>query len=167
MEKLKIGTIVRGFGIKGEVKIKLHTDQPEKRFKSKRKLIVEVNGERTILTVVSTRFHQGHALVMFDGYNDLSSVEPLVGAELFIELSEKDLAKEKGYYPFQLINLTVVDNDGQKIGVVSEVMPTYANDVLRIKTEDKDILVPFVPAFIQGVDLTTKTITVVLLEGMR
>ncbi|TFG83152.1 MAG: 16S rRNA processing protein RimM [Erysipelotrichales bacterium] len=167
MEKLKIGTIVRGFGIKGEVKIKILTDVPEDRFKVKRKLIAQCGGQELILTVTSLRFHQDHALVSFAGYPDLTSVEPLVGASLWVKVAEIDTSMHEGFYSFQLIGLQALDLEGNLLGVVSEVMPTNANDVLRIKTLDKDILVPYLPVFVKEVDLIAKTIKIMLLEGMR
>jgi 16S rRNA processing protein RimM len=167
MEKLKVGTIVRGFGIKGEVKIKILTDVPEDRFKVKRKLITQQNGQELILTVSSLRFHQDHALVTFAGYPDLTSVEPLVGAHLWVKVAEIDTAIHDGFYSFQLIGLSAYDMEGNLLGEVTEIVPTNANDVLRIKTNGKDILVPYLPVFVKEVDLVKKTINVSLLEGMR
>jgi 16S rRNA processing protein RimM len=167
MEKLKVGTIVRGFGIKGEVKIKILTDVPQDRFKVKRKLITQLNGQELILTVSSLRFHQDHALVTFVGYPDLSSVEPLVGAHLFVKVADIDTSMHEGFYSFQLIGLFAYDLEGNLLGEITEIVPTNANDVLRIKTESKDILVPYLPIFVKEVDLPNKRINVMLLEGMR
>jgi 16S rRNA processing protein RimM len=167
MEKLKVGTIVRGFGIKGEVKIKILTDVPHDRFKVKRKLITQLNGQELLLTVSSLRFHQDHALVTFVGYPDLSSVEPLVGAHLFVKVADIDTSMQEGFYSFQLIGLSAYDLEGNLLGEITEIIPTNANDVLRIKTESKDILVPYLPVFVKEVDLPTKRIKVLLLEGMR
>lgn len=167
MEKLKIGTIVRGFGIKGEVKIKILTDVPQDRFKVKRKLITQLGGQELLLTVSSLRFHQDHALVTFTGYPDLTSIEPLVGAHLYVNVADIDTSLQEGFYSFQLIGLKALDQDGNLLGVISEVMPTNANDVLRIKTDKNDILVPYLPVFVKEVDLKNETIKVELLEGMR
>lgn len=167
MEKLKVGTIVRGFGIKGEVKIKILTDVPEDRFKVKRKLIAQQDGKEQILTVVSLRFHQEHALVTFEGYPDLTSVEPLVGSHLWVNVTDIDTSMHKGFYAYQLIGLNALDQDGNVLGIVSEVMATNANDVLRIKTSAKDILVPYLPVFVKEVNLINKSIKLELWEGMR
>jgi 16S rRNA processing protein RimM len=167
MEKVKIGTIVRGFGIKGEVKVKILTDVPADRFKVKRKLTASLDGQDRILTVSSLRFHQDHALVTFEGFPDLTSVEPLVGSHLFVDIAAIDTSLQKGVYRFQLIGMIAFDIEGNHLGTISEVVATNANDVLRIKTEDKDILVPYIPVFVKEVDLETKTIKVELWEGMR
>lgn len=167
MEKLKIGTIVRGFGIKGEVKIKILTDVPEDRFKVKRKLITFINGQELLLTVSSLRFHQDHALVTFFGYPDLTTVEPLVGANLWVKVADIDTSMHEGFYGFQLIGLSAFDLEDNLLGEVTEIMPTNANDVLRIKTGGKDILVPYLPVFVKEVDLANKKIKVLLMEGMR
>ncbi len=167
MEKLKVGTIVRGFGIKGEAKIKILTDVPEDRFKVKRKLIAVLNGKEQILTVTSLRFHQDHALVTFDGFPDLSAIEPLVGSDLWVKVADIDTSMQEGFYSFQLIGLKVIELDGNSLGIISEVIATNANDVLRIKTSSKDILVPYLPVFVKEVDMINGFLKVELIEGMR
>ena len=146
-EKIRVGRIVKGFGIKGEVKVKIYTDFPEKRFKSKKTLYIERDTGFLDVVVESVRYHQEHALIKFVGYPDLTSVEPLAQSDLYVDRSSID-TKETVYY-FQLMN-----------------METRAHTVLRIKTDEKDILIPYVDAFIIKVDEKKNRITIKWMEGL-
>ena len=163
-EKIRVGRIVKGFGIKGEVKVKIYTDFPEKRFKSKKTLYIERDTGFLDVVVESVRYHQEHALIKFVGYPDLTSVEPLAQSDLYVDRSSLD-TKETVYY-FQLMNMEVVDENDKHIGIVSDVMETPAHTVLRIKTDEKDILIPYVDAFIIKVDEKKNRITIKWMEGL-
>lgn len=163
-EKIRVGRIVKGFGIKGEVKVKIFTDFPEKRFKSKKILYIERDAGFLDVTIESVRYHQEHALVKFIGYPDLTSVEPLAQSDVYVDKSSID-TKEAVHY-FQLMNMEVYDDSDKLIGIVSDVMETPAHAILRIKTEAKDVLIPYVDAFILKVDTKKNRINVKWMEGL-
>lgn len=163
-EKIRVGKIVKGFGIKGEVKVKIFTDFPEKRFKSKKILYIERDSGFLDVTIESVRYHQEHALIKFVGYPDLTSVEPFAQSDVYVDKSSID-TKENVYY-FQLMNMEVYDETDRLIGTVSDVMETPAHAILRIKTEAKDILIPYVDAFIIKTDAKKNRITVKWMEGL-
>jgi len=163
-EKIRVGKIVKGFGIKGEVKVKIFTDFPEKRFKSKKILYIERETGFLDVVIESVRYHQEHALIKFVGYPDLTSVEHLAQSDIYVDRSSID-TKENVYY-FQLMNMEVIDENDKVIGIVSDVMETAAHAVIRIKTEGKDILIPYVDAFILDVNDKKNQIKIKWMEGL-
>ena len=65
-------------------------------------------------------------------------------------------------------NMQVVTTDGEKLGVINDIIFTGANDVYVIKNDDgKELLVPAIKDCIVNVDIENKTMTVKLLEGLR
>ena len=71
------------------------------------------------------------------------------------------------YYFSDLINCDVISQNNINIGKVIKVEEYSANQTLRIKLENgKDLLLPFVKAFIKKVDIENKAIYVELIEGM-
>jgi len=159
---IKIGTIIKGFGIKGEVKVRIETDSPEKRFKIGSSL--QIHNHESIIDVIidGFRMHQEHALLHFEGYPDLTSVETIFPSELFVSSSEL----EEGVYSYQLIGCTVIDQDNIVLGTVIEYMQYPAQDIIRIKTSDKDKLIPFVDRFIKRIDIEKKEIHIERIAGL-
>ena len=70
------------------------------------------------------------------------------------------------YYFSDLINCEIIDQNSNYIGKVITVEDYPAQRTLRIKTEGKDVLIPFVNAFIKNVDIENKKIYVNIIEGM-
>ncbi len=159
MNLLQVGKVVNTFGIKGELKILSDSDFIEDRFKVGNKLIINDNEE---VTITSFRMHKGNVLIRFNDLNDINEVEKYKNKDLFVN---RDSLKplDDGYYLFQLEDLAVYE-DNKEIGKVIEVLKP-AQTVLRIKLADREIMIPFVDAFIESVDLDNKRINVTMIEG--
>jgi len=79
------------------------------------------------------------------------------GAELAVRVSDLPPPEPGSYYAFQLVGLAVVDREGRKAGVVTEVHPGVANDNLEL---DDGTLVPLIEDAVRTVDLETRRIVV-------
>ena len=163
-EKIRVGKILRGFGIKGEVKVQIITDEPEKRFKVKKVLYLKQDETFSPVMITSVRYHQSNVLLSFADHPDLTSVEGYHGCELFID--RKDIKSKDSVYAFELMNVSVYKEDGTLIGVVSDILDTGAHIVLRIKTDAKDVLIPYVDRFIVRFDQTKNILVIRWMEGL-
>ncbi len=163
-EKIRVGKILRGFGIKGEVKVQIITDEPEKRFKVKKVLYLKQDETFSPVTITSVRYHQSNVLLSFADHPDLTSVEGYHGCELFID--RKDIKSKDSVYAFELMNVSVYKEDGNLVGVVSDILDTGAHIVLRIKTDAKDVLIPYVDRFIVRFDQTKNILVIRWMEGL-
>jgi 16S rRNA processing protein RimM len=165
MKRIKIGQIVRPFGLKGEVKIKLFTDFPDQRFTLGMPLVL--TGEKSDVDVVvsSFRMHQGFALVSFEGKPSIDDVEIYRNFEVSIDEDRIEQNEDEIYF-FDLIDCAVMDEEGVCLGIISEVIDTPAHAIIRVKREGKDLLIPYVDAFILDEDMDAKKIIVRLIEGM-
>jgi len=166
MEKLLIGQIARPFGIKGEVKIKLFTDFADQRFAIGNTLQVIKDDFKQEVVVASFRMHQGFALILFKDVTSINDIEHLRNAQIFIDSSAIHTLEDGEFYYFQLNQCQVISDEGQVLGTVTEVIDSKAHPILRIKTDHKDLLIPYVDAFILDVNLEKNIITVRLIEGM-
>ena len=163
-EKIRVGKILRGFGIKGEVKVQIITDEPEKRFKVKKVLYLKQDESFSPVTITSVRYHQSNVLLSFADHPDLTSVEGYHGCELFVD--RKDIKSKDSVYAFELMNVSVYKEDGTLVGVVSDILDTGAHIVLRIKTDAKDVLIPYVDRFIVRFDQTKNILVIRWMEGL-
>ncbi len=159
MSKLKVGRIVNTFGIKGELKVLSDSDFVEDRFKVGNKVFLDENLE---VEITSFRTHQNMVLITINNLNDINEVEKYKNMDIYFDKSQME-PLEKGFYLFQLEDLDVYTN-GELIGKVIEVLKP-SQTVLKIKLADREIMLPYVDAFVERVDLENKSIHINLIEG--
>lgn len=157
--QLVVGRIGRPHGIRGEVTVQVHTDDPDLRFAAGSVLATEP-AARGPLTVASSRWHSGRLLVRFAGSADRTSAEDLRGTLLVMDSAETGPpADPDEFHDHELIGLNVHTVAGQPVGVVADVLH-QGQDLLVIepppgapRPEAGPILVPFVAALVPEVDV--------------
>jgi 16S rRNA processing protein RimM len=161
---LVVGKVRRPHGVTGEALVEIHTDFPE-RLAPKTRLFA---GEaRRPLTIRSARPHKDGLLLAFEGLAAPEQVGLLRNQWLYIPVAERPPLPEGEYYHHQIVGLHVVDEDGQELGEVTEILETGANDVYVVKRDAKaDLLLPAIAAVVLDVDLPRKTMRVHLLPGL-
>jgi 16S rRNA processing protein RimM len=157
--RLNVGRIGRAHGILGEATIEVRTDLAEERFAIGAKLETDSHGD---LTVKSGRVHNGILLLGFEGIDDRNSVEKLRDVLLFsqVDIDEPGF-EEDDYHVLQLVGCQAYLVDGELLGEVTDVLNLPGQDVLSIKTESGEVLIPFVHQLVPIVDIKAKRMTVV------
>lgn len=159
-----VGEVLKPWGFRGELKIKIISDYPNRLLKHK---TLYIGTPARAYQVERARLHSGYALLKFIGYETDTSVAKLRGE--LVQIPEQDAAKlKKGqYYHHQIIGLTVVTPDGATLGTLSQILETGANDVYVVNTPSgKELLLPAIKSVIKKIDLESKTMTVELLPGL-
>ena len=106
------------------------------------------------------RWYNNLPVLFLEGVDDRSAAESLIKAILIVEQEVEQLPTEPdAWYDHQLVGLKVF-RDGQEIGSVVRVDHLPAQDLLVIKTLDKEVLLPFVKAFVPTVDVSNNRIDV-------
>lgn len=157
--RLNVGRIGRAHGILGEATIEVRTDLAEERFAIGAQLETDSHG---ILTVASARVHNGILLLGFTGIADRNSVEELRDVLLYSEVDiDESGFEEDDYHVLQLIGCQAFLVDGDLLGEVTEVLNLPGQDVLSFKTENGEVLIPFVHQLVPVVDIKAKRMTVI------
>jgi len=157
--RLNVGRIGRAHGILGEATIEVRTDLAEERFALGAKLETDSHG---VLTVESARVHNGILLLGFTGISDRNSVEKLRDVLLYSEVDiDEPGFEEDDYHVLQLIGCKAYLVDGDLLGEVTEVLNLPGQDVLSIKSENGEVLIPFVHQLVPIVDIKAKRMTVI------
>ncbi|GFN31920.1 ribosome maturation factor RimM [Paenibacillus xylaniclasticus] len=168
-----VGKLVNTHGIRGEIKVWPQTDFPEVRFAkgSKLTLFDEEKGGRVEVEVAGARLQKNVYIVKLKGYDNINDIEKYKGWTL--KVSDNDLVdlEEGEYYYHQIIGCTVVTEEGEELGTVTDILSPGANDVWVVKGKGsngrpKEILLPVIDDVLRKVDVANKTITVHLLEGL-
>ena len=149
--RLTIGTILAPHGVRGEFKVRLQTDDPEYLLTVKRLYLGDEERPRTVL---AARLHAGHALLRLQGISNPETVERLRGTPLRMRGADARPLAANEYFLYQIIGLEAVDEAGNRLGRVTDLLETGANDVLVITPDDggSDLLLPSHPDVILEMD---------------
>jgi 16S rRNA processing protein RimM len=157
--RLNVGRIGKAHGILGEATIEVRTDLAEERFAIGAVLDTDSNGQ---LTVSTARVHNGILLLGFEGVSDRNSIEALRNELLYADVDINAPAEdEDDYHVLQLIGCQAHLIDGDLFGEVSDVLNLPGQDVLVIKVDGAEVLIPFVRALVPVVDITARRLTVI------
>jgi 16S rRNA processing protein RimM len=168
--QLRVGRLVKAHGLKGALKLELYTDDPERRFTPGAMFTLQVpttsEWHGKSLELIELRWYNTHAVAFFKGVPDRTVAESLVKAILWVEQDSEELpVEEDAWYDHQLIGLAVL-RDGVRAGTVSQIDHLPAQDLLTVKTDGDDVLVPFVKAIVPTVDIAAGTLTVTPPPGL-
>ena len=165
-ERLQVGVISSTHGVRGEVKVFPTTDDMN-RFKKLKEVILVTEKTEKVLKITSVKFFKQFAILKFDGIDTLNDVEIYKGASLFVDRKNAVKLEKDEYFIADLIDLLVVDEDGNEIGTLVDVMKTGANDVYIIKNEEgRELLFPAIKECILDIDFKKKKMTVHIMDGL-
>lgn len=161
---LVVGKLRHSHGLKGEILMDVITDFPE-RLQSG--VQVYVGEPPQLLRIRSRRTHGQGLLLSFDGYDGPEAVGELRNTLVFVSTADRPPLPQGEYYHHQLIGLRVVDENGQELGRLVEIMTTPANDVYVVRGAGPDLLLPAIEPVVQTVDLERGEMQVHLLPGLQ
>jgi 16S rRNA processing protein RimM len=163
-EYLAVGFLRRPHGVHGEIIMDLHTDFPE-RLKPGRKLLV--SEEHKLMVVEGIREHQKGVIIKFNGINTPEEAGTLRNTWVYIKASDAPPLPKGQIYQHQLFGFQVVDENGNPLGELVEIIETGANNVYVIRdASGKEILLPAIPSVILELDADRRLMRVHLLEGL-
>ena len=163
----RVGVITTTHGVHGEVKVFPTTDDPQ-RFKKLKQVILDNGKEQRELEITSVKFFKNLVILKFKGLDNMNDVEKYKKADLLVTRENAVPLKEGEYFIADLIGLKATSDEGEDLGVLTDVIQTGANDVYVFSKEGmQDLLVPKIPDCIKEVSIEEGTIFVHLLPGLR
>jgi 16S rRNA processing protein RimM len=115
----------------------------------------------------SVRVHGNGLLVRLRGVDTPEEVGKYRNQWVYVKASDVPPLPEGKHYQYEMIDLDVVDENGNPLGRLVEILETGANDVYVVRDDSgKEILLPAIPSVILNVDMTQRTMKVHLLEGL-
>ncbi len=165
---IAIGRVTAAHSLQGEVRVELHTDFPE-RFTAGVTIFIGSDLQET--TIKAARPHKQVMLVKLAGVNNRNSAELLRGQWLFVREADAVLLDEDTFWVHEIIGMTVQTEEGEELGVISDVLFTGANDVYVLQGNDaegnpRELLLPAIADVVQRVDPEQQRMIVHLLPGL-
>ncbi|WP_374423283.1 ribosome maturation factor RimM [Paracoccus sp. (in: a-proteobacteria)] len=152
-ERVCVGAIAGAFGVRGEVRLKSFTSQPDD-IAAYSPLWTE-DGKR-MFTVRLTRPVTGGLGARLSGVDTREAAEALKGVTLWADRDKLPVLPDDEFYHADLIGLAVYDTGGVLLGKVRAIYDHGAGDILEIfgPGRKQTLLLPFTRAVVPTVDLS-------------
>ncbi|TMF49581.1 MAG: 16S rRNA processing protein RimM [Chloroflexi bacterium] len=164
-EWVTVGQVVALFGVRGELKVRLLTDIPN-RFSELD--AVYVGQQHTRHVIESVRPYKGEMIILkLANFDDANAAEALRNAELQIPLSKVAKLPPDSYYQHDILGLQVLTLGGKAVGTIVDIIVTGSNDVYVVKTLDgTQQLIPAIKDVIKQIDLIRRTMHIDPIPGL-
>jgi 16S rRNA processing protein RimM len=160
-----VAVLGRTRGIRGEITAVPLSGKPERFQQLRQATLYTSGGALQPVEVESSWFHDRTLVLKFRGIGSISDVEPFIGAELRIPLSERVELEEGEFFQSDLIGCEVVDRrSGEPLGHVAAWQDAGGSGLLEL---DGGLLIPFVRAICVEIDPAARRIGVLLPEGLK
>ncbi|MFV9483262.1 ribosome maturation factor RimM [Christiangramia sp. ASW11-125] len=161
-----LGRIVAKFSFKGEVLIKLDTDEPEL-YTEMESVFVEYNENLVPFFIERSYLHKSTLLrAKIEDIDTEQDAEDMIGAELYLPLEQLPQLPDDKFYFHEIIGFDVIDQQYGNIGKIVSINDTTAQALFEIDKDGKQILIPMNDEFIEKVDKKNKEIKVITPEGL-
>ena len=155
-----MGRIAAAHGIRGLVKIQPFTEYLDSLLDYRTWWIGHEHGPWREVKVEQCEVHSKTLVAQLPDCPDRTAAEKLKGLLIAVPRSSLPTQDEGEYYWSDLIGLAVVNEAGVPLGTVKNLLETGANEVLSVRGDGGEILIPFVASAIKQVDLKSRTILV-------
>ena len=186
-DAVEVGRVLGAWGIKGGIRVMPFAKDPQALFSSRCWFLRPPEGPQVVLStrpgayppvlrITSSKVQGDSVVATAQELPDRNAAEAMRGARIYIARSNFPTAGDGEFYWFDLIGLDVVNREGDVLGCVVGLIDTGAHSVLRLRrpeltvsagaaapevaADESERLIPFVGAFIDGVDLAARRITV-------
>jgi 16S rRNA processing protein RimM len=161
-----LGKIVSKYSFKGEVLVKLDTDDPEL-YKDMESVFVSLGNNLVPFFIDRCRLHKSDLLrIDFEEVKTESDADRIMGSALYLPLASLPKLTGDKFYYHEVIGFTILDSVHGDIGIIQSVNDTTAQALFEVKKEDKQLLIPITDEIITKVDRAHKTISVTTPEGL-
>lgn len=178
VDAIELGRFQEAWGLKGWLHILPHSADTEALFASTEWFLQPpearfargfsaFSGSVTV-KVAEIKVHADGVVARIEGVDDRNAAEALKGVRIYVPRSAFPVTPDGEYYWVDLLGLDVVNREGVHMGIVRDLLTTGPNSVLVLEyTETVDgaersaeRMIPFVSAYVDSVDQSTRRITV-------
>lgn len=161
-----LGKIVSKYSYKGEVLVKLDTDEPEI-YDNMESVFVSLGNNLVPFFITRCRLHKSNLLrIDFEEVNEESDADRIMGSELYLPLTFLPKLEGSKFYFHEIIGFTLLDSVHGNIGTVQSVNDSTSQALFEVQKGDKQLLIPITDEIITKVDRENKTIHVTTPEGL-
>ncbi len=145
-----IGKIAKPHGLRGEVKLFAYSDEPETLLEYKQVVLVDSRGCLSPnYEIERVRLQGKFAILKLSNIDDRNSAEAIHGRGVLIEKKDLSPVEDDEYYWYQLYDLPVSTETGTLLGTVSSVFSNGAQDIMIVKDQQQEYMIPILDTIIK------------------
>ncbi len=161
-----LGKIVSKHSFKGEVLVKLDTDEPGI-YENMESVFVSLGNNLVPFFIEKCYLHKSNLLrIKFEDISSESDADRIMGSQLYLPLEFLPKLKGKKFYYHEIIGFTVIDKQHGNIGVITGVNDSASQALFEVQKEKKQLLIPVADSIIVKVDRANKILYVATPEGL-
>ena len=160
-----LGTIVSKFSYRGEILLKLDSDEIQ--FKKLKTIFLEIEGALVPFEIKNVMLHKSSLLrIKLENIDSEKKANTVVKTKTYLPI--KDLPKLNGdkFYYHEIISYTVLDLSLGNIGKVKEVNDQTSQPIIVVNNGLNEVMIPLVDDFLIEINRNKKTLTFDLPEGL-
>lgn len=167
----RVGVITSTHGVKGAFKVYPTTDDP-RRFLDLTKVFfsakdTEEDATRKMIPE-KVQFSKNQVILKVEGVNDMDQAQLLKGGSLWILDEDAVPLGEDEFYIRDFLDAKAIDEEGNTVGVIEDIMETAANFVFEIREDKKKtFLLPVTKETVLSMDKDKKEVVIHILKGLR
>lgn len=161
-----LGKIVSKYSFKGELLVKLDTDEPDL-YDNLDAIFIDLRGNMVPFFVESSQLHKSNLLrLKFEEVDTEADADALMKTDLYLPLNLLPKLEGNKFYFHEVIGFTIKDTNHGDVGILKGINDSTAQSLFEIDKDGTEILIPMNDEFIVKVDRENKTIEVNTPEGL-
>jgi 16S rRNA processing protein RimM len=163
---IAVGELIGAHGVRGEARLRPFNPDSSVIADVSEVALVPARGPWESKRIERARPHGPRWLVLLDGVATPEAARSLAGRRVAVRERDLPALAAGQFYCYELIGLDVVDDSGESVGTVSDVLSSGGNDLLVITAGERERLVPMVDSMVTAVDLDRRRIVVRPVPGL-
>ena len=161
-----LGKITKKYSFKGEVLLKIDTDQPSY-YKKIKSLFIYKENKLTLHKIEVARFHKDSLLrLKFEGITSEKEANSIINCDIYLPINNLPILTGNKFYYHDVINYLIIDEDFGEIGKIISIKENISQDLFVIDHNKNEVLIPIHDEFIVEVDKKKNQIIVKTPEGL-
>jgi len=161
-----LGRIVRKHSFKGEVVIKLDTDEPEL-YQEMESIFVDLGNNLIPFFIEKSSLHKGNQLrVQFEDIYTEEEADAILKSDIYLPLDLLPKLSGNKFYYHEVIGFTMIDENLGEIGILEHINDKAAQPLFEIKKGETEIFIPMIDHFIKKIDRENKQIILSTPDGL-
>lgn len=161
-----LGKIVKKYSFKGEILVKLDTDEPEL-YDNLDSVFMELRNNLIPFFIESSQLHKSELLrIKFEEVDTEQDADSIMKCDLYLPLEFLPKLEGNKFYFHEIINFKVQDINYGTVGILKSVNDSTAQSLFEIDRDGIEILIPMNDEFIEKIDRENKTVFVKTPEGL-